>query len=876
MPILASILTDSTFIFLCSGLGDYHLEPEYIFFADLFIWAFVFLIGFTFLSTFLNQMSDLCNGIFPDGGEALKERLRNTNLVGIGAVHYKEKNETALQNIGQIVEKMDDDSVSEMMQRVTRIRQKKELLIHLLYQTQEELDYFTKRGETYEEPPISRVAEEENMLSEVLEDTSRERAKLERYRNKVVVEDEEVPVVTTCEEKAKNGGNTVNQTGRLPFLTSIIFFLSALSLTSAASSSSPPEFPGALPANHVGPSSPQNNLSISSGQTERGDTDSEDESSSDWDDTLMDSYNDNPTLGFAPSSPSAPVQKSRQDSPPNSKSPQVSSRSSKNSTPKSNNNSAQTFAGNEHVSGQKPQMPTSKPLKTLEKLQQLLDETDYMTTSSSAMASYQDESGSDEEPVVAASSTESPSQPIGSLWTSQDRSKYKKQQLFQEQLQRHQQSQQQISDNEDNSDTDDGLGYTLPKLPVYLSDDEGDSTGPSHNPLQALPPQYPPPTSQQQQQNAANLAHQHFLQQQRELYLAQQLFHNQQQQQQTHPAYNPNVPYYPPPNAPYFQHHSPQYPSPNMHLPQQQAPPPGFYPQGSYPPSSADSFPRPHAAVSQSTAVSMYPRSASNGAWQERLPFQASVDVSAPFPPSATFQLQQPEYLQHFHTVPPQLPLALRVLKSFISVQRLAVCSGIIALLCYSAVSPRTLHFIEYNRHFYENLRRAALVVIPPLIVYSWGVVNWTGDVGKATVGDETTRHPFSDSNPIHSLIRAMSRSFTLGYIWIFFLEIALTTLLRLSVFAWWEPEMFAMPKPPLADAFPVVDESNGGVLGGLSGQAPPPAWLILPWVLREHRFRVKRITLLVADFVTSCVMSPIVEEYFKLRLLQWNIRLSK
>ncbi|KAL3909681.1 MAG: hypothetical protein SGARI_002479 [Bacillariaceae sp.] len=43
-----------------------------------------------------------------------------------------------------------------------------------------------------------------------------------------------------------------------------------------------------------------------------------------------------------------------------------------------------------------------------------------------------------------------------------------------------------------------------------------------------------------------------------------------------------------------------------------------------------------------------------------------------------------------------------------------------------------------------------------------------------------------------------------------------------------------------------------------------------------EHGFRLKRITLLVADFVTSCVASPVVEEYLKLRLLQWNMPLSK
>jgi hypothetical protein len=167
---------------LTVGLGDFYVDPEYMFFSDLFIWMFVFLIGFTFLSSFLNQMGDLFKAYFPDGGEHMKERLRNTNIVGLQAVHFKKKNQQALHNIHQLVEKMDDDNSQELVQRAARIRQKKELLIHLIYQTQEELDYFTKHGEQYEKPPIDRVCEEENMLSEILEKTSLEREKLECYR----------------------------------------------------------------------------------------------------------------------------------------------------------------------------------------------------------------------------------------------------------------------------------------------------------------------------------------------------------------------------------------------------------------------------------------------------------------------------------------------------------------------------------------------------------------------------------------------------------------------------------------------------------------------------------------------------------------------
>jgi len=49
-----------------------------------------------------------------------------------------------------------------------------------------------------------------------------------------------------------------------------------------------------------------------------------------------------------------------------------------------------------------------------------------------------------------------------------------------------------------------------------------------------------------------------------------------------------------------------------------------------------------------------------------------------------------------------------------------------------------------------------------------------------------------------------------------------------------------------------------------------------LPWTLKEHRYRPKRITLFAADIVTSCVSSPIIEEYIKLKLVQWSVSLPR
>lgn len=81
-------------------------------------------------------------------------------------------------------------------------------------------------------------------------------------------------------------------------------------------------------------------------------------------------------------------------------------------------------------------------------------------------------------------------------------------------------------------------------------------------------------------------------------------------------------------------------------------------------------------------------------------------------------------------------------------------------------------------------------------------------------------------------------------------LEIILTTAIRLGVFAFWEPNIFKLsPKVPR---------------------------LVLPWVVRENKYKPKRITLFAADFLSSCVAGPIVEEYVKLKILQLSVRLPR
>jgi hypothetical protein len=85
--------------------------------------------------------------------------------------------------------------------------------------------------------------------------------------------------------------------------------------------------------------------------------------------------------------------------------------------------------------------------------------------------------------------------------------------------------------------------------------------------------------------------------------------------------------------------------------------------------------------------------------------------------------------------------------------------------------------------------------------------------------------------------------SATLGYVLAFMLEIFVTTVIRLGVFLIWEPSIFSLtPTVPL---------------------------IILPWTLREQKYRPKRITLFAADFATTCIVSTIIEEYIKLKVVE-------
>lgn len=244
--------------------------------------------------------------------------------------------------------------------------------------------------------------------------------------------------------------------------------------------------------------------------------------------------------------------------------------------------------------------------------------------------------------------------------------------------------------------------------------------------------------------------------------------------------------------------------------------------------------------------------------------------------------------------------------------RKVFMCLLLMVGTCYAAVSPRNLSYVEYNIQFYNNIKSCALVILPPLLGYTWIIIDWnqlqyyfydnlsslsnnksasssSTSLTLTSVSNDvpTTKNDSAIPTAIHIMIHAFYTSFIYGYIWVFVLEIIWTTILRLIIFLLFEPNnMFGIDINATSFSWSGLVGVFGSIISkimnnnnnnnGSSSASSKPPLFVLPWVLREYKYRPKRITLLVADIVTSCVACPIIEEFIKLRLLQWTMPLSK
>lgn len=165
---------------------------------------------------------------------------------------------------------------------------------------------------------------------------------------------------------------------------------------------------------------------------------------------------------------------------------------------------------------------------------------------------------------------------------------------------------------------------------------------------------------------------------------------------------------------------------------------------------------------------------------------------------------------------------------SFDSIQKIVFYFMGTLLLCYCAVSPRTLQFAEYNKKFKKNIQRVLLTYIVPSVTF-------------LLIYD-------SKETSLNALINTFYASATLGYTAALIMEVIVTTIIRLGVFLIWEPAIFELtPQVPL---------------------------IILPWTLREQSYRPKRITLFAADLAATCIAAPFIEECVKLKIVELTTKL--
>ena len=63
------------------GLGDYYLQPELVFTSDALKYSVLFMIGFVFLSTFLNKLAEAIAWMLPQKHNSLEARLKATRVI---------------------------------------------------------------------------------------------------------------------------------------------------------------------------------------------------------------------------------------------------------------------------------------------------------------------------------------------------------------------------------------------------------------------------------------------------------------------------------------------------------------------------------------------------------------------------------------------------------------------------------------------------------------------------------------------------------------------------------------------------------------------------------------------------------------------------
>jgi len=166
----------------------------------------------------------------------------------------------------------------------------------------------------------------------------------------------------------------------------------------------------------------------------------------------------------------------------------------------------------------------------------------------------------------------------------------------------------------------------------------------------------------------------------------------------------------------------------------------------------------------------------------------------------------------------------------FGSIMKITCVVVFITVLSYISVVPKHLELAAYNSSYKDNLLRVFASIAWPVMLLA------------ITFRSE-------DAN-INQVVSLFVFSFFIGYPLLCIVEVTIATAVRLAVLKITEPKAFSFcPKVP---------------------------GLYLPWVLHNEGYFPSRITLLLFSILNSCIVAPLVEEVFKLKLLQSSLKSTR
>ena len=543
----------------------------------------------------------------------------------------------------------------------------------------------------------------------------------------------------------------------------------------------------------------------------------------------------------------------------------------------------------------------SQPMQTLNKLQQMLDDTDYMTSNSGRQNSTRPStttaaaSGKGLQPSLSSSTKEKDDDDFEDhrLWTSKDRAKYKKVQNRTPESPRSSSvvqmespdSQRRVflpnnnnnnnnnrpsppihhsSDDERDDFIDGGVGFKLPNLPVYYSDaeesDDADEDTKYHG-AAATPPgtnfantnAMSPPVVDAGVPNYYYFPHQTSPPQPPPGAIGHQ--YNNGMTSADYQGVPP--PHYHPYSFGHQHMYGYQYPFPPYMTPQQHAYYSQYGPLNVYPPHyyqhptqtrSPQQPQLPFPSQSSYLNVARPSTTAVGGIGQSRIAphKQLPYVISAPARGTTRDTSTVKSSSQPPHPVRSSFSHEYTPVTIFVPPENIPDPGS--RIISFDSVQKVGLTLVSVALACYAGVSPRSL----PLSQYNLKFYDNLGLIGMATIAPivQSLLVINPQENDVNAFVNTFFTSFTLGYVLAFVSEIIATTAVRLIVFTWFEPKIFSLaPKVPVP---------------------------IIPWVLRETGYRPKRITLLAAEIAASCLVCPILEEYIKLSVMQYTSNLKR